>query len=100
MKIERMNNIPCKYAYHYFDWVPYGSTNVQMPGFECEYEDDIEIPEDMTCYEDNRCPAYTPMETEICNKHNLEFIGVCWKCEQEQEMRYETMIQDKEKKYD
>jgi hypothetical protein len=46
----------CKHGKHYVDWVPYGSTNVSMPGFECNYSGPKEIPD--TCEEDDRCPAF------------------------------------------
>ncbi len=48
----------CRYGHHYNDWAPYGSTNVPMPGFECLYEGELELPE--CCDEDSKCPAFEP----------------------------------------
>jgi len=77
--------LPCKFASHYSDSVPmpFGSGNCSMPGFECLYGGDTEIPEDMTCYEDLRCPAYTPVPVMMCEKHQEEYYDVCGACEDE-----------------
>lgn len=50
----------CKYGHHFTDWVPtpFGTGNCAMPGFECTYEGNIEVPE--LCEEDDKCPAYEP----------------------------------------
>lgn len=54
----------CKFGRHFEDWVPYGSGNIPMPGFECEYEGSLTTAE--VCREDESCPAYEPVpEKEI-----------------------------------
>lgn len=79
------NKLPCKFARHDFDLVPipFGSGNCQMPCFECVYEGDIKIPNDLTCNEDNTCPAYEPVPTFICPKHDKEYYDYCGQCEAE-----------------
>jgi hypothetical protein len=74
-------NIPCRYGEHYSDSVPmpFGSGNCSMPGFECNYDGDIEIDDDMICNEDSTCPAYAPVDTFICPEHGL-YWDYCEKC--------------------
>lgn len=83
------SQIPCKFANHYNDWVsvPFGSGNCAMPGFECTYDGDKEIPYD--CEENNKCPLYQPVKTLICSKHNQEYVNFCPICEQEMEKQQE-----------
>ncbi len=57
----------CKYGRHYSDWVPYGSTNVSMPGFECTYEGKLDIPD--CCDEDENCPAFE----ELPDKYDTDY---------------------------
>lgn len=68
-------NLACQYGRHFSDRVPvpFGSGDCDMPGFECIYEGDIEIP--YTCEENNKCPAYKPEETKVCPKHNIEYLA-------------------------
>ena len=77
--------IPCKFGEHFSDSVPmpFGSGNCEMPGFECTYDGDKEIPDEMVCNEDKSCPAYEPVPTSICQKHDIEHYGGCYKCEDE-----------------
>jgi len=77
--------IPCKFGSHFSDLVPmpFGSGNCSMPGFECTYDGDIKIPIEMVCNEDKSCPAYEPVPTSICQKHDIEHYDGCYKCEDE-----------------
>jgi hypothetical protein len=72
---ERLN---CKFGVHYNDRVPmpFGSGNCDMPGFECVYDGDKEIPK--TCEENSECPVYEPEETIICPKHDIEYRKGEW----------------------
>lgn len=85
MKRLPKDSIPCKFANNGFDLVPipFGSGNCQMPCFECTYEGDIEIPDDTVCEENSKCPAFQPVETKICPKHNEEYFDWCGTCEAE-----------------
>jgi hypothetical protein len=84
-------NLPCKFGHHYNDWVPmpFGSGNCAMPGFECTYEGDIIIAEDLDCEENSTCPAYQPVDTIICKKHvpnTRHIVGYpCPTCEDKRE---------------
>ena len=75
-------HLPCKFAEHGFDSVPvpFGIGNCSMPCFECTYNGDKEIPDDMVCNENNTCPAYEPVATTICPKHDEEYYDYCSKC--------------------
>jgi len=77
--------IPCKFGEHFSDWVPmpFGSGNCEMPGFECVYDGDKELDDDMVCNEDKTCPAYEPIPTSICPKHDEEYYDWCGKCREE-----------------
>jgi hypothetical protein len=79
------DKLPCKFGSHFTDSVPmpFGSGNCSMPGFECEYQGDIQIPDDMVCEENSKCPAYQPVETTICPKHDEEYYDMCGACEEE-----------------
>lgn len=74
-------NLPCKFGRHFSDSVPYGSTWISMPGFECDYDGDKEPLE--CCEENDKCPCYEPVETKICKKHipNTRYYGICPTCE-------------------
>ncbi len=85
--IKKLTDIPCRYAEHGCDWVDYGSTRVSMPSFECTYDGDKEIPDD--CKENESCPGYKPVKTEVCKEHDREYIGFCWECADECEDRME-----------
>ena len=81
-KVLDHSNLPCKYAEHSSDFVPmpFGSGNCSMPCFECVYDGGIDIPEDLTCNEDSTCPAYAPIDLEVCRIHLKEFWDVCDEC--------------------
>jgi hypothetical protein len=74
--------LPCKYASHTSDSVPmpFGSGNCSMDSFECVYDGEIDIPEDLTCNEDNTCPAYAPIDVEVCRIHLKEYWDCCDEC--------------------
>ncbi len=82
--MAKLDNLPCKFANHYYDSVPmpFGSGNCSMPGFECMYDGDIVIDEDATCDENKNCPAYQPVDTFICKKHvpNTRYYDYCDTC--------------------
>jgi hypothetical protein len=89
-----MKDRPCKYGNHYNDWVPipFGSGNCAMPGFECMYEGDLMILDD--CEENVQCPAYEPVETKICPKHDEEYESKygCNTCMSEEDARQEALM--------
>lgn len=76
--------LPCRFGVHYNDWVPipFGSGDCAMPGFECIYEGDIIIDDEMVCEETDKCPAYKPVDTFICKKHvpNTRYYDYCSTC--------------------
>ncbi len=92
--------LPCKFGQHYEDWVPmpFGVGNCPMPGFECTYDGDIIIPEDMTCEENNNCPAYKPIDTVICKKHvpNTRYYDVCPTCMEKADKAHAEAEADRE----
>lgn len=79
------STLPCKFASHFSDSVPvpFGSGYCSMPGFECIYDGEIIIPDDLICKEDSSCPAFQPVEVLVCPKHNQEYFDVCSECEAE-----------------
>lgn len=95
----RIKNRGCKFANHYNDWVPmpFGSGNCAMPGFECMYEGELMIDEE--CDESQSCPAYEPMETKICPKHDEEYIigEECSSCMEEEDAKWEAAVEQSER---
>jgi Fe2+ or Zn2+ uptake regulation protein len=72
--------LPCKFAHHY--WETIGEKWMgSCPMFECIYEGELIIAED--CEENESCPAYEPVETLVCKKHDIEYYEICSKCEDE-----------------
>lgn len=72
--------LPCRWASHWDEYLGekwMGS----CPMFECIYEGELIMDDD--CNEDESCPAYEPVETKICPKHNIEFYCMCNACEGE-----------------
>lgn len=84
--------IPCRFAQHFTDFVPmpFGSGSCSMPSFECGYDGDKIIPDDLVCKENAECPAYEPVATKICAKHNKEYPynEECPDCMREDDERY------------
>lgn len=101
MKTIDRKTLPCKFGEHFTDSVPmpFGSGNCSMPGFECIYDGEIEIPEEMTCNENSECPAYQPVETFICKKHvpNTRYYDFCPTCMDKMERAHEEAEIDRKK---
>ena len=87
MKRLDHDKLPCKFANHY--WETLGEKWMgQCEMFECTYDGengDIETAD--PCNEDKTCPAYQPIETIICPKHDEEYTDVCFSCENENDQR-------------
>lgn len=84
MKTIDRTKLPCKYEHYYTDWVPYGSTNVPMQSFECNYTgnkpiEDVPITEECS----SKCIGYESVEVFVCQKHNEEYYDTCSQCEEE-----------------
>lgn len=86
---ERGYRIPkerlsCKFSQHWMEDLA-GDGGPRCPMFECIYEGNILIPDEMVCEENSKCPAYQPIETTICPKHDIEYIDYCELCFSESE---------------
>ena len=95
-----LKELPCRFAHHFSDMVPmpFGSGNCSMPGFECIYEGDVLIDDEMVCEENGKCPAYSPVNTFICKNHvpNTRYYDECPTCIEKQEKTHRQAEADRE----
>jgi len=87
------SKLPCKFEkLTPGDWVPYGSTQAQLPSdFECQWngkeKDWPAIEKFLNICKDcsSECPGYQPVEVKFCKKHQEEYPGNDWckSCEEE-----------------
>jgi hypothetical protein len=83
--IKLLKDLPCKSASHWNEYLGERWMGT-CPMFECLYDGEIFIPDEMECEENWRCPAYEPIETKVCPKHQEEYYAGEWcgSCEQEE----------------
>lgn len=82
----RLNHhkLACKFAQHWMEDLA-GDGGSRCPMFECNYDGEIEIPNEMVCEENSKCPAYQPESTTICLKHDIEYTDYCVLCNPDSE---------------
>jgi len=82
----RLNHdgLECKFAHHWMEDLA-GDGGSRCPMFECGYDGEIEIANEMICEENAKCPAYQPIDTKICPKHDIEYTEHCGLCNPESE---------------
>jgi hypothetical protein len=79
--------IPCKWGSHWDEFLGEKWMD-SCPMFECIYDGDkIPLAE---CEENDKCPAYEPVSTKICPKHDREYYhgDECSDCMREDDERY------------
>ena len=90
MKRLDHDKLPCKFANHYWEYLGEKWMG-QCEMFECTYDGENKTAD--PCNEDKTCPAYQPIETIICPKHDEECIDICSSCEKESELMQEQAEQ-------